>query len=206
MRDFHIREAMLNKLRSAHQGEDDARIVQEMGVWAGTVRVDIAVLNGEMVGYELKSDSDTLARLPAQAGIYNLVFDRMTLVAGDKHFDKAKDLVPSWWGLVRAVERDGSITLQHRRKGRRNTRQDPYVVAELLRKDEAIFLLERFGLANGWRSKRAKQIHERLASELPFAVLRDSVRETLKSRPNWLGQDSVHQFDMPVDAQLDPVL
>jgi hypothetical protein len=37
----------------------DTRVVEEMGIWAGSVRVDIAVINGEFHGFELKSDRDT---------------------------------------------------------------------------------------------------------------------------------------------------
>ena len=205
MRDIHIRTAMLDKLRHTHRREADARIVQEMGVWAGTVRVDIAVLNGEMVGYELKSDSDTLIRLPIQADIYSRVFDRMTLVAGSRHFDKAIDIVPSWWGLIKAIEHRGGIKLQQARPSRRNQMQEPYLIAELLRKDEALLLMERLGIARGWRSKRVKAIHEHLAHELPLRVLRNNVRDILKARVDWLGQDGMHEFDMSINTKLNPV-
>ncbi len=206
MRDIHIRTAMLDKLHKIHQDQADAKIVQEMGVWAGTVRVDIAVLNGEMVGYELKSDSDTLGRLPMQAEIYSRVFDRMTLVVGDRHFDKAARIIPEWWGIIKAVESGKGIRLRQARPSRKNRAQDPYLIAELLRKEEALLLLEQFGLANGWRSKRVRAIHERLAAELPLRVLRNRVREILKARASWLGQDCIHQLDVPVNTELHPVL
>ncbi len=63
---------------SDHECDHDTKVVQEMGVWNGTVRIDIAVINGELGGFELKSDSDNLLRLPAQAELYSRVFDRMT--------------------------------------------------------------------------------------------------------------------------------
>ena len=56
-----------------------------MGVWSGTVRIDVAVLNGEMCGYEIKSDRDTLERLPFQIEIYSKEFDKLTLVVGRRH-------------------------------------------------------------------------------------------------------------------------
>lgn len=206
MRDIHIRTAMLNKLRGSHSDQANVKIVQEMGVWAGTVRVDIAVLNGEMAGYELKSDSDTLVRLPLQAEIYSRVFDRMTLVVGDRHFGKAAEIVPKWWGIVKAVECMDGIKLRQARPSLKNRAQEPYLIAELLRKDEALLILEQFGLAVGWRSKKVRAIHERLSEELPLRVLRNKVRETLKARTGWLGQDSVHELNVPVDAELHPML
>lgn len=153
-----------------------------------------------MSGYELKSDSDTLARLPLQADLYSRVFDRMTLVVGSKHLDKAAGLVPSWWGIIRATSSGNDIKLKRVRASKRNVNHEPYVVAELLRKDEAIAILAQYGLAAGWKSKRVKLIHERLARELPVRELSKRVLHVLKNRQDWLGQNGVHQFDVAVDA------
>jgi len=206
MRDIDLRQALLLRLHRTHGADGDTRIVQEMGVWAGTVRVDVAVLNGEMSGYELKSDSDSLARLPLQADLYSRVFDRMTLVVGSKHLDKAVTLIPSWWGIIRATGSKNGVKLKRVRASRRNANHEPYVVAELLRKDEAVAILEQYGLSAGWRSKRVKLIHERLAREIPVRELSKRVLCALKNRRDWLRQDSVHQFDMAVNAQLNPML
>src|SRR6185312_2727790 len=96
MRDSDVRKATLAMLAALHEGDNTTRIVEEMGVWSGAVRVDIAVINGKLWGYELKSDSDTLERLPRQAEIYGKVFDRMTLIVGNRHADRAFKVVPRW--------------------------------------------------------------------------------------------------------------
>jgi hypothetical protein len=70
MRDRDVREAVLERLAAEHAGDADTHIVQEMGVWSGVARIDIAVINGELCGYELKSDRDTLERLPRQMEYY----------------------------------------------------------------------------------------------------------------------------------------
>lgn len=206
MRDIDLRQALVLQLSRMHEADGDTRIVHEMGVWAGTVRIDVAVLNGEMSGYELKSDSDTLARLPLQADLYSRVFDRMTLVVGSKHLDKAAGMIPAWWGIIRATGSENGIKLKRVRSSKRNVNHEPYVVAELLRKDEAIAILEQYDLAAGWKSKRVKLIHERLARELPVRELSKRVLCALKNRQDWLRQNSVHQFDMAVDAELNPML
>ena len=51
MRDADIRKAVRTMLDAQHVGDDDTRIVEEMGVWSGSVRVDIAVINGELHGF-----------------------------------------------------------------------------------------------------------------------------------------------------------
>ncbi len=178
-----------------------------MGIWSGTVRIDIAVINGELSGFELKSDRDTLQRLPYQAELYSKVFDRLTLVVGNRHALKARGHIPEWWGVTVATQTKAGITLEAIQAAARNPSPDPYLIAQLLWKEEAVEVLDHFGLAKGWRSKRVKLIHQRLASELSFDILAREVREVLKRRPEaWLRQVVPGQFDVPVDRDLDPVL
>lgn len=198
MRDRDVRDVVIRDLQSAHKNDCSTRIVQEMGIWSGTVRIDVAVINGELSGYELKSDRDTLDRLPIQAKYYGLVFDRITLVAGSKHIDKAREIIPDWWGLISARAADGQIVLEPLRDSRRNGGVEPFLVAQLLWKEEALDILERYNLAKGWRSKPARAIHERMSRELPFETLALEVRSTLKIRNGWLGQSVRHQGNMPV--------
>lgn len=200
MRDKDVRKAVRTYLTSLHIEDSSTHIVEEMGIWAGTVRIDMAVINGELTGYELKSDRDTLARLPLQADLYSRVFDRVTLVAGSRHYEKALPLIRDWWGVIRAVDGDGEVHLEPIREASKNPEPEPYLVAELLRRDEALAVLAEFDLAKGWRSKRVKSIHKRLAGELPFDILSDRVRAALKARKDWLGQNSSHQFNVAIDA------
>jgi hypothetical protein len=76
----------------------------------------------------------------------------------------------------------------------------------LLWKDEAISVLDDLGLAKGWRNKRIKQIHQRLAAELPLPVLSARVRAMLRRRIGWLGDKAARQLDVTIDGDLDPVL
>jgi hypothetical protein len=177
-------------LESRHANDGDTRIVEEMGVWSGSVRIDIAVINGELCGFELKSDRDTLERLPAQADIYSRVFDRIELVVGARHAKNAANIIPHWWGITVAKQDNDEINLKRKRIARINPSRDPYLIAQLLWRDEAVAILESNNLASGWRSKRVKLIHQRLATELPFDKLRACVRAVLKKRQSWLGQST----------------
>lgn len=182
MRDADVRKAVINSLSVAHAGDACTRIVQEMGVWSGSVRVDVAVINGHLHGWELKSDSDDLSRLPNQAQIYSRVFDLVTLVVGRKHSDKSIPLVPEWWTVIEASMPAENVDLKVIRQGRENPQPDPYLIANLLWKSEALKILEAHDLARGWRSKPIQQIHERLARELDLSTLKDAVRAVLKDR------------------------
>ncbi|WP_417711343.1 sce7726 family protein [Roseibium aggregatum] len=192
MRDRDVRDVVVRDLQAAHMHDPTTRIVQEMGIWSGTVRIDVATINGELSGFELKSDRDTLERLPTQAKYYSLVFDRLTLVCGSRHVEKAKKIVPKWWGIISAEQSNGKITLKNLQKSERNNDIDPFLVAQLLWKEEAIGVLDRYDLAKGFRSKAARVIHERMARELPLETLKFEVRAALKSRDGWLGQPIGH--------------
>ena len=175
-----------------------------MGVWNGTVRIDIAVINGELGGFELKSDSDNLLRLPAQAELYSRVFDRMTLVVGEKHVAKAAALIPTWWGITTARQGARTLLLSGKRKPKRNPTQDPIQVARLLWRDEALAILERHDLVKGCRSKPVQHLQDRLAQQLPLVKLNLETRIALKQRRAWLGELSSHQGQVTVDTVLGP--
>src|SRR5436190_20887953 len=97
--DREVRDALHRKVLKEHHGDTSTLVLDELGLRHGTCRVDIAVVNGYLHGYEIKSDSDTLERLPSQVATYGLVLDRATLVVGERHLDKARPFVPQWWGI-----------------------------------------------------------------------------------------------------------
>jgi hypothetical protein len=179
---------MLRFLVDQHGSDDDTRIIEEMGIWAGSVRVDIAVINGEIQGFELKSARDTLERLDGQAALYSEVFDRMTLVVAERHLEKARTRVPEWWGLSQALEdAERRVLVDILRKAKPNPHPNPFQIARLLWRGEALSVLERHGLARGFRSKAVDALAHRLGDELPLDLLRFEVRALLKARPRAIG-------------------
>lgn len=206
MRDADVRAAVREMLAAEHAGDEDTKIVEEMGIWSGSVRIDVAVINGQLTGYELKSDRDTLERLPAQAELYSRVFDKVCLVVGSKHAGKARRIVPRWWGVIVATASKGAVRLDHAREANRNPNPDPLLVARLLWRSEALEALECCDLADGWRSKSAALLHDRLATQLSFQDLSDVVRSALKRRQGWLGKSVGHQGEVAASAYLNPGL
>lgn len=83
--DFMIRSTLQKKLTDEYCTDGDTIIVNELGICQGSARVDMAVVNGSLNGYEIKSDMDTLQRLPIQKEYYSQVFDNMVIVIGEKH-------------------------------------------------------------------------------------------------------------------------
>ncbi|MBR1156265.1 sce7726 family protein [Bradyrhizobium sp. JYMT SZCCT0428] len=201
MRDPDVRSIVLSALLNEHSHDPTTRIVEEMGIWNGSARIDIAVINGEMHGFELKSERDTLSRLDGQAELYEQVFDRITLVAAEKHIHKAKPLISAFWGLTSVtVHHDGHLSLTEVRPAIENPYRDKKQIARLLWKSEQLLILEKIGIAKGMRSKSADFLQDALAQSLSERALSAHVREALKARQGWLGQSRGDQRQVPAGA------
>ena len=79
-------------------------VIDELVIKYGKNRADIAVINENLIGYEIKSDEDTLNRLTGQIKAYNDVFDKATLVVGERYSRQIKEKIPDWWGIIIAQE------------------------------------------------------------------------------------------------------
>lgn len=184
LRDHNVREALLEKLSTVHQ-DDDTRIINELVVCGGQSRVDVAVVNGVLHGYEIKSESDTLIRLESQMADYNKVFERITIVAADGYVPKIKDIVPDWWGIIKVQNKRGNVVLKQVKKGRKNPSLDALSLVQLLWKDEALDVLKEKGLHRGFLSKPRTVLFERLVEYIPLNELVTIVNRKLKSRTGW---------------------
>lgn len=163
-----------------------AEIIEELGVHHGTARIDIALINGTMHGYEIKSDRDTLDRLPEQVNEFNTVFDKLTLVVGRRHLYQAMHIVPDWWGVVIAkFDSNNHLVFQTIRKPDHNKEQVGVSIAGLLWRKEALQILKERNEANGLLSKPRKVIYARLADILDIETLKKTVSTLLVSREHW---------------------
>src|ERR1035437_2955193 len=182
-----IRSALKEQLEKRYREDPDAKIIEELRLAHGAARVDIAVVNGVLHGYELKSDLDTLYRLPEQMRIYNSVFDRITLVVGKSHLHEAIKLIPDWWGITiaKSINTAGEINFSNIRATEDNPLRSSMAIASLLWREEALNILEQLNKARGVRSKTRTVIYERLVEVLDQETLRNEVRRYLRARVNW---------------------
>ncbi len=186
MRDPEIRDAVKNILLAPFFADPNTLIVEELGLRHGAGRVDIAVINGELHGYELKSDQDTLRRLPKQITVYNSVLDRVTLIVTPHHVAQATELIPDWWDVTLAEsQRGGEINFRTVRAGGKNPAVSALAIAKLLWRDEALQLLAALGAADGMRSKPRRILYSRIIELCDLPQLQASVRNQLKSRKDW---------------------
>jgi len=185
--DRSIRIALRENLEGSRKENPEIKSIEELGLSHGAARIDLAVVNGSIHGYELKSDVDTLGRLFEQMQIYNAVLDQITLVVGKCHLHKAFKMVPEWWGIIIAKisPSDKGVSFCNIREAIDNPYQDNVAIASLLWREEALAILEERGRAEGVRSKTRIKLYERLTEVMDGQTLKTSVRKCLCSRINW---------------------
>lgn len=187
MRELDVRQSLRNLLAEAYGQEPETRILDELPVCSGERRVDVAVINGELAGYEIKSDVDKLLRLAGQSSTYAQVFDRMWLVVGERHYEDAVAAVPDWWGVQLARPAGDSVTISRLRDADRNQAgQDPMAIARLLWRDEAVALLDEFQIGGSKLRRGSKRhMHTALAETLNLDTMKARVRAILQAREGW---------------------
>lgn len=186
--DLIIRSALKKDLKISYSKEGEQfKIIEELGIRHGSARIDIAVVNGIMHGYEIKSDLDTLERLPEQMKEFNAVFDQITLIVGKRHLYQAIQDVPEGWGIkIAKIDSANRVIFQTIRESEENKEQEGVSIARLLWRGEALRILEEHDQARGVRSKPREFIYERMANELDIATLKYKVRNVLlNSRGDW---------------------
>jgi hypothetical protein len=191
-----VRAALRTHLLTSTAGAQDA--VEELWVPRSNERADLAVLGRTMDGFEIKTDRDTLRRLPRQIAAYGRLFDRCTVVIADKHSEKASELVPAWWGIT-AIAVNGCVSFETLRKPRQNPGPDPDTLVRLLWRDEAMAALRALGAEPDPKAHRASLWSE-LLETTTLSQLRRAVRSALMSRDATQARIATRRFRTPLTA------
>ena len=182
VRDPEIRSALSRLFRREGVLRGRTVVVQELGLRRSDAIVDVAVVNGSLHGYEIKSDADTLRRLARQVKVYGQILDRATLVVGRQHLVAARRMVPRWWGLIVVDAGHRGAALLSVRGNRENPARDARSLAELLWLDEARELLAARGALRGFRDKPRPAVWDRLCEVYSLDEVAAEVRARLKAR------------------------
>jgi hypothetical protein len=179
-RDCDIRAVLLRHLAEEFSDSENDFIVQEFR--CNGSRIDVSVINGSLHGYEIKSDSDSVLRLPKQIEDYSGVFDYVTLVCGRSLLEAARQLVPPWWGITAAALEDSSVALTQIRATKHNPSQRPEALARMMWKAEALHCLRLHGHKGISSKHSAQQVWKEASSKLDVKTLADAARSAIKAR------------------------
>jgi hypothetical protein len=180
LRDSHIRRALLQELKAVFPDEDNNLILQEFS--CNAARIDVAVVNGALHGFEIKSDCDGLDRLSTQIAEYGRIFDFVTLVVGKKLLEPGRSDIPKWWGITLATGSDSGVALRRIRGPKENPAREAAALSRLLWKDEALRCLRRFGYRTVTSKNRADEVWEEASRLLDIDTLAEEARNTIKAR------------------------
>lgn len=197
--ELELRHALRESLRA--RLTEDAQIIQELGIEHGSARIDLAVVNGALIGYEIKSDYDSLDRLANQMHAYHRVFDELSIVTTSLFVFQVEQLLPPWWGILQAVCDDaGVVGLKVVRAPSANPRQEALSLLRLLWRDEAAALLEQHRTYKAKTKLTRAMIYAELAGLADLSTVRDWVSHALRHRNTWrTGEhvNSVHSAGEP---------
>ena len=196
MNDVEIRQNFHRKILRRQHAHKDTLVIDELGLNHGKCRADIAVVNGQFVGYEIKSNNDSLRRLEEQVKSYSAVFDRVSIIVGNRYIDSIQDYIPDWWGvIVSARGPRGAVNFDLIRKAQTNKNIDPISIAKLLWRNEAEEILMQKKMPSKILRQPRAILYECLVDVLNTCELRKIVRKYLKNRRNWRCPASPSRYD-----------
>jgi hypothetical protein len=137
----------------------------------GSSKADIAILNGTMTVYEIKSERDSLSRLEQQLANYRKVFAAVFVIAGENHVEAVLRAAPSDIGVM-------SLSRRYQIKTLREAENSPSRICPLAAFD-------------AMRTKEAAEILRYLGLEVP-EVPNTRMRIELRRQFETLSPDEVH--------------
>jgi hypothetical protein len=194
--DEEIRSAFhKKKLRKYHECPNTL-VIDELGLAHGKHRVDIAVLNGFIHGYEIKSSKDTLSRLPSQFNEYKRSLEKVSIISAPNHMDELIDTAPGWCGLILADKGPrGGIHFSNIRNAKMNPEVESVFLAHLLWKKEVLDLLTDLGTEKELLSGPKISLYRQLSEIISIRDLSKKIKELFMGRENWRVESPLFQDD-----------
>ena len=159
------------------------RFFEEFRLGRKTRADALLVTETEMIGFEFKSDKDTLNRLEHQIHDYERFCDRNYLVTGQKFKEKAPEEIPEHWGIyVVYLDDEETIQLECIRKAQVNSkRMRLHNQLRLLWRSELIPIIKKHKLG-GVTKKNKLELVRTLEHNLSKEVQRQELLEALIER------------------------
>lgn len=182
-----IRIALRSWVQNKFELKQDDILINELGFWnkdpESTVdcsfRADLALANGRLVGFEIKSQKDSLKRWLSQMTAYSNVFDEIWLCSHGKHLHRALEITEKHIGVL-VVDDSGSITVV--RYATENTKLNFYDLSGLLWKDELLNFASLNNVIEIKSRMTKNEIRDVLSKQSNLAQLKPYVLQKLKER------------------------
>lgn len=184
VRDVDVRAALTDAIAAQHP-TGPYMLVPEVDIrWSVPARIDVLLVADRINAFEIKSDADSLTRLPRQVESYSMIAERATLVVGARHHRAAAQLVPDWWSVWLATRGDDTVTIRQVRRGRLNPDVNPVAVTSFLDRVALVEVLRARGHAR-LSYLSVDQLRMAAARELGTRGTLDYARSHMMARHDW---------------------
>ena len=174
-RDDDIRFPLVDWLKDIHRGEPETAYLEELKMFRPSARADLAVVNGEFIGYEIKSDLDRLERLEHQIPAYTSIFEKVNLVTTKKHLSSARAIIPKWWGII--IYESNEFQIKRQAKKNRELIFSSLLFSLTVLELQAICNKASFSYNKSWQKRKlVKSIEDDVKYDLAMPLIRDEIR------------------------------
>lgn len=186
MTDLEIRQNFHRKKLYKYHTNKDSLVIDELGLNHGKSRADIAVINGYLIGYEIKSDKDSLARLKQQIKSYDSVFNKSYIIVGNRYNKIIHKYVPEYWGIIISEKNNNNvINFKLARKSYKNKKVKPISIARLLWRTEVIEILKNDKVPLKLLRQPREVLYKTLIEIYNEKEIQKLILKYLKNRKNW---------------------
>ena len=167
------------------------RFFEEFRLGRKTRADALLITETEVIGFEFKSDKDTLNRLEHQIHDYERYCDRNYLVTGQKYIEKAPEEIPEHWGIYLIyINDEETIQLECIRKAQPNTkRMRLHNQLRILWRSELIPIIKKYKLGGVTRKNKLELVRT-LEHNLTKEVQKQELLEALIERDYTQYQES----------------
>lgn len=159
---------------------NNATIINEMVVANWSRRADLAVANGHLQAFEIKSDFDSLKRLDGQLETFTSRFEKVTVICSPKFTYEITKKVTSKVGIIEYLSTEQGIRFKIVQRGRISLPVNKSVYINfLLKKELQLFLIEN---GKSFLAESGRESLERIAEKLPLSKIRAFVLRAIKLR------------------------
>lgn len=174
--DKDMREALFSYFEDSFE---KIRFLEEFTM--GKSRADaVMITENEMIGFELKSDKDSLVRLKRQIKDYEKYYDKNYIVVGYHYVSKIESNIPEHWGIIE-IKEDNGLKVKIIRKAKGNKIKNLSSQLEFLWRSELISIMKKFklGRVSGYSKVKLRKI---LREGMEPEVLKDELLHELMER------------------------
>jgi len=171
-----IKALVLNKLRGQGLIDPSSIIMSELTVGNFSRRVDLAVYaNSRLLGFEIKSEADSLSRVNGQINKYLEYFDKVIVVTDKKFTSKLSETLPEAVGLW---ELSGPENLKVIHGGKYQKRIDKSKLIDLMDTVDMAKLATKLSIKS---EKNRRELTQSLLNK-SYKNLREGVQQSLSRK------------------------